>query len=353
MQIVIGVLVLLAVIACLTLFTFKAPNGKKAISALSGAACATFLPQAFLSYAVGDVFHIEFIKQIGDTMGSLGGLAAGTLVPLAFGISPVFAVLVGVSLLKVKLLPAFIAAYAISFVIKQIQKRVPEGIDLIAVVLIGPALANVVAALISPAVLQVLHIIGGAITSAQQSNPMVMAAVLGSIIPLVGMTPLSSMVLTSLIGLTGIPMAIGALGCTGNSFLNFSFFRKMKFGPKSTTVAVTIEPLTQIDIISSNPVPIFATNAVAGAINGIIVASFGLVINVTGMATPWAGLIVAFGFNPAIKVALAVLLILVNSTIWAYIGAYVFRNFKIHTVDEIRGTNSNTTTDAQAVQANA
>ncbi|WP_191982973.1 PTS sugar transporter subunit IIC, partial [Levilactobacillus zymae] len=95
MQIILGVLVLLAVIAVMTLFTFKAPKGKKAVSALSGAACATFLPQAFLSYAIGGVFHIDFVKQIGDTMGSMGGLAAGSLVPLAFGISPVFSILLG------------------------------------------------------------------------------------------------------------------------------------------------------------------------------------------------------------------------------------------------------------------
>ncbi|MFT9357063.1 MAG: PTS sugar transporter subunit IIC [Liquorilactobacillus nagelii] len=123
MSIITGVLVLLSVIGIMTLFTFKAPNGKKAVSALSGAACATFLPQAFLSYAIGGVFNVEFAKQIGNTMGSLGGLAAGTLVPLAFGISPVFAILLGVSLLKVKLLPAFIAAYLISFLIKWLQKK--------------------------------------------------------------------------------------------------------------------------------------------------------------------------------------------------------------------------------------
>lgn len=45
MEIILGVLVLLAVIAVMTLFTFKAPNGKKAIGALSGAACATLLPK--------------------------------------------------------------------------------------------------------------------------------------------------------------------------------------------------------------------------------------------------------------------------------------------------------------------
>lgn len=336
MQIILGVLVLLAVIAVMTLFTFKAPKGKKAVSALSGAACATFLPQAFLSYAIGGVFHIDFVKQIGDTMGSMGGLAAGSLVPLAFGISPVFSILLGVSLLKFKLLPAFIAAYVVSFLIKEIQKRITDGLDLIVVVLVGPILVNVIADIISPGVLVVLHLIGNTIVSAEAGNPYVMGAVLGAIIPLVGMTPLSSMVLTSLIGLVGVPMAIGALGCTGNSFLNFSFFRKMKFGDSSTTLAVTIEPLTQIDIISANPIPIFTTNAIAGAINGIIVTAFGLVVNVTGMATPWAGLIVVFGMNPMLKVLIAVILILINSTIWAYIGAWVFRNFKIHTVAEIR-----------------
>jgi len=112
----------------------------------------------------------------------------------------------------------------------------------------------------------------------------------------------------------------------------------MKFGDQSTTLAVTIEPLTQIDVIAANPVPIFVTNALAGAVNGIIVTALGLVINVTGMATPWAGLIVAFGMNSIVKVLIAVSLIFINSTIWAYIGAWIFKNFKIHTVAEVRAT---------------
>ncbi|WP_326717830.1 PTS sugar transporter subunit IIC [Vagococcus jeotgali] len=61
-------------------------------------------------------------------------------------------------------------------------------------------------------------------------------------------------------------------------------FKKMKFGDDSTALAVAIEPLTQVDIISSNPVPIYATNAVAGMINGIIITYFGLQVPVTGMA---------------------------------------------------------------------
>lgn len=336
LSILIGVVMLFLVIAAMSLFTFKAPHGKQSVSALSGAACATFLPQAFLSYAIGEVFHVQFAEQVGNIMGSMGGLAAGALVPLAFGISPVFSMIIGISLIKFKLLPAFIAAYLISFLVKEIEKRVTGGLDLIVVILIAPLLANGIAILIQPGVMAILQVIGGSIKQAENTNPWVMGAILGGIIPLVGMTPLSSMVLTGLINLLGVPMAIGALGCTGNSFLNFSFFRLMKFGDRATTIAVTIEPLTQLDIISANPIPIFLTNLVAGAVNGIIVTAFGLVVRVTGMATPWAGLIVVFGMNPWLKTLEAVILILINSTIWAYIGHWVFRNFKIHTVSEIR-----------------
>ena len=336
LSILIGVVMLFLVIAAMSLFTFKAPHGKQSVSALSGAACATFLPQAFLSYAIGEVFHVQFAAQIGNVMGSMGGPAAGSLVPLAFGISPIFSMIIGISLMKFKLLPAFIAAYLLSFVVKEIEKRVTGGLDLIVVILVAPMLANAIALLIQPGVLAILHVIGGSIVTAERTNPWVMGAILGGIIPLVGMTPLSSMVLTSLINLLGVPMAIGALGCFGNSIFNFSFFRLMKFGDKATTIAVTIEPLTQLDIISANPVPIFVTNLFAGAINGIIVTAFSLVVRVTGMATPWAGLIVVFGMNPWLKTLEAVILIIINSTIWAYIGRAIFKNYKIHTVAEIR-----------------
>ena len=215
-----GILMLVLVLCGMSLFSFKAPRGKKSLSALSGAACATFLPEAFLRYAVGGVFHLDYVSQIGETMGSLGGLAAGALVPLAFGISPVFSIILGLSLIKVSLLPAFITAYLLSFVVEQMQKRIPEGIDLLVVILVIPVAASLVAGFIQPVVLGVLEVIGGTILSAVDGNPYVMGAILGAIIPIVGMTPLSSMVLTALIGLTGVPMAVGALTCYGSSIVN-------------------------------------------------------------------------------------------------------------------------------------
>lgn len=324
-----GIFMLVLVLCGMSLFSFKAPRGQKSLGALSGAACATFLPEAFLRYAVGGVFNLEYVSKIGEIMGSLGGLAVGALVPLSFGISPVFSIIMGVSLIKMSLLPAFIAAYLLSFLLLQMQERIPEGIDLLAIILIIPISANLLASLIQPVVLSVLGIIGGTILAAVDGNPYVMGAVLGAIIPIVGMTPLSSMVLTTLIGLTGVPMAIGALTCYGNSILNATLFKKLKLGEKSTPLAVAIEPLTQIDIISSNPIPIYTTNVFSGMISGMVVTFFGLQIPVTGMATPWAGLLVTLGNNPLKPTLIAVVLITLISITFGFLGGIVFKNFKL------------------------
>ena len=323
-----GILMLVLVLCGMSLFSFKAPRGKKSLSALSGAACATFLPEAFLRYAVGGVFHLDYVSQIGETMGSLGGLAAGALVPLAFGISPVFSIILGLSLIKVSLLPAFITAYLLSFVVEQMQKRIPVA-------------ASLVAGFIQPVVLGVLEVIGGTILSAVDGNPYVMGAILGAIIPIVGMTPLSSMVLTALIGLTGVPMAVGALTCYGSSIVNAALFKKLKLGTASTPLAVAIEPLTQVDIISSNPIPIYATNLFSGMVSGIVVTFFGLKVPVTGMATPWAGLLVTLGNNAIQTTLLAVAIITVVSLMFGFLGALVFKRYRIEAVDntpEFEGT---------------
>lgn len=59
---------------------------------------------------------IPFLKEVGQSAGSLGGVASAT-VALAMGVSPVYAMLVGASVLKFGLLPGFIAGYLISFLI--------------------------------------------------------------------------------------------------------------------------------------------------------------------------------------------------------------------------------------------
>ena len=63
-------------------------------------------------------------------------------------------------MIKVSLLPAFITAYLLSFVVEQMQKRIPEGIDLLVVILVIPVATSLVAGFIQPVVLGVLEVIG-------------------------------------------------------------------------------------------------------------------------------------------------------------------------------------------------
>ncbi|MGZ2417475.1 fructose-specific phosphotransferase system IIC component [Staphylococcus caledonicus] len=329
MNIILGVGTLVLVLVVMTLFLNFAPYGKQGLQALSGAACATFLPQAFLSYAIGGVFHIEFFQTIGDLAGSLAGVAVGILTGLKLGISPVFAVIVGLVLHDFKLLPAFIAAYIISFGIKFVEKKIPEGLDLIVVILFAPAIAFGLATVISPGVMAILHQIGGAVTSVGDSNPYALAVILGLVIPVTGMTPLSSMVLTSLLGLTGVPMAIGALTCTGSSFVNFVLFNRLNIGGKSKAFAVCIEPLTQIDLIAKYPVQLYGTNAIIGVVNACIVTFSGLVIGVKGMATPIAGAIVLFGFNDAVRSVITIIAVAVVSIVLAFIFSTLIKKFNL------------------------
>ncbi|MBL7564717.1 PTS sugar transporter subunit IIC [Staphylococcus saccharolyticus] len=329
MNIILGVGTLVLVLIIMTLFLNFAPYGKQGLQALSGAACATFLPQAFLSYAIGGVFHVKFFQEIGDLVGSLSGVAVGILTCLKLDVSPVFAVIVGLVLHDSKLLPAFIAAYLVAFGIKFIEKKVPEGLDLIVVILLAPAVTFGLANLISPGVIAVLKQIGSAVTSVGDSNPYALAVILGLVIPVTGMTPLSSMVLTSLLGLTGIPMAIGALTCTGSSFVNGILFSRLKIGKKANAFAVFVEPLTQIDLIAKYPLQLYGTNALIGVVNACIVTFSGLVINIKGMATPIAGAIVLFGFNNPVTSAITIAAVAIASVVLAFITSTIIKRFNL------------------------
>lgn len=64
MDFILGIGTLLVVLLAMTLFLKFAPNGKVSLQALSGA-CASFLPEAFLKYAIGGVFHSEYFIKLG------------------------------------------------------------------------------------------------------------------------------------------------------------------------------------------------------------------------------------------------------------------------------------------------
>ncbi|WP_330615535.1 PTS sugar transporter subunit IIC [Romboutsia sp. 1001713B170131_170501_G6] len=342
MQILTSTALLLVVLALFTLFSYKAPHGMKAMGALASAACASFLVEAFHASLFGQQFGVSFLEQVGAANGSLGGVAAAILVPLALGVSPVYAVLVGLTVSGFGILPGFVAGYLISFVVKFLEKKTPAGLDLIVIILIAAPLTRAIAGFMDPIVNDTLMQIGQALTAASTTSPILMGIILGGLITVVATAPLSSMALTSIIGLTGLPMAIGALAVFGSSFMNFVFFSKMKFGSKKDTIAVAIEPLTQSDIITANPIPVFVTNFIGGALSGVVVALVSsyvapLAISVPGMATPIAGFAVAVGQNgtPALMAAVGCIIV---SIIGALIGHALFKNTKIMTADEIRGT---------------
>lgn len=336
MDIIFGTVLLLIVLGLFTLFSYKAPNGMKAMGALANAACASFLVEAFHYAFFGEVLKIEFLQGVGSANGNLGGVAAGILVPLALGVSPVYAVLTGLAVSGFGILPGFIAGYLISYVVKFLEKKVPAGLDLIAIIVVAAPLSRLIATGVNPIVNGTLLKIGDVLLSSANSSPVIMGIILGGILTVVATAPLSSMALTAMLGLTGVPMAIGALAVFGSSFMNYVFFDKMKFGSKKDTIAVAIEPLTQADIISANPIPVYVTNFIGGAASGIIVALMGLVNMTPGTATPIAGFAVMFAYNPAIKVLIAAAGCIIVSVISGYIGYLIFRNKKILTADEIR-----------------
>lgn len=267
----------------------------------------------------------------------MGGVAAAILVPLALGVSPVYSVLVGLSVSGFGILPGFIAGYLTSFVVRFFEKKVPAGLDLIVIIVIGAPLCRAIAMGMDPIVNNTLLQIGQVLIKAADTSPIIMGIILGGLITVVATAPLSSMALTSIIGLTGLPMAIGALAVFGSSFMNFIFFSKMKFGSKKDTISVAIEPLTQSDIISANPIPVYTTNFIGGAMSGVIVALMQLVNNTPGTATPIAGFAIMFAYNPPTQVLIAAAGCIIVSILGGYIGYALFKNYKIVRADKIRG----------------
>ena len=339
MEVIKGVILLLIVLGGFSLFSMKMPKGMKAMGALAGAATASFLVEAFQMYVGGDLFGIPFLGEVGKAAGSLGGTAAAILVPIALGVNPTYAVLVGVSVAGFGILPGFLAGYILSFIIPQLEKRIPQGLDLIFVICFMAPLARLIAAVSNPIVNSTLLNIGRILESASHTSPIIMGIILGGVITVVATAPLSSMALTAMMGLTGVPMAIGALSVMGSSFMNGVFFHRMGFGDRKTTIAVAIEPLTQADVISANPIPVYVTNFIGGALAGVVVALFGLVNNATGTATPIAGLMVMYGFNDAMTVTKVALMCAGSGILAGFLGSIIFKNYKIKTVDEIRGKN--------------
>jgi len=339
MDIIIGTGLLILVLAIFSLFNYKAPHGAKAMGALASAACASFLVEAFQDSFFGKVLGFQFLSEVGGANGSLSGVAAAILVAIAIGVSPGYAVLIGLSVSGTGIIPGFIAGYLVSFLIKWMEKNIPGGLDLIAIIIVGAPLTRFLAQLITPVINSTLLTIGDILTSSANSNPIIMGMILGGTIVVVATAPLSSMALTAMLGLTGIPMAIGALSVFGSSFMNGVLFHRLKLGERKDNIAFAIEPLTQADVTSANPIPIYVTNFFGGAACGVLIALMKLVNDTPGTATPIAGFAVMFAYNPMMKVLITAFGCIILSLIAGYIGGSVFKNYRLVTKQELQARN--------------
>lgn len=175
-----------------------------------------------------------------------------------------------------------------------------------------------------PAVNVILARIGGTIAAATEQSPIVMGFLLGGIIKMICTSPLSSMALTAMLGLDGLAMGIAAIACVGGSFTNGLIFARLKLGDRSNIIAVMLEPLTQADIITSNPIPIYCSNFFGGGFAGISAAVFHIVNNAPGTASPIPGLLAPFAFNPPTQVLLAVFFAVIGGCAAGLAGSMVF-----------------------------
>lgn len=320
-----GVGLLLLTLAVFSVFSMKAPKGSAAMSGMANAAIASFLVEAVHKYILGDVLALEFFQVLGTTSGSLGGVAAAITVPLAMGVNPVLAVVAGLAVGGYGILPGFIAGYVISLIVPTLEKKLPEGLDVILCALLTAPMARFIAIFVNPGVNMVLAEIGGAISAAAEQSPLVMGFLLGGIMKMICTSPLSSMALTAMLGLTGLPMGIAAVACVGGSFTNGLIFHKLKLGNRGNVIAVMLEPLTQADIITANPIPIFCSNFLGGGLAGISAAVFGIVNNAPGTASPIPGLLAPFAFNDPMKVVLAMVFAILGGSVAGLLGGWVFQ----------------------------
>ena len=207
------------------------------------------------------------------------------------------------------------------------EKKLPEGPNVIVGALAMAVLSRGIAAFVNPGVTKVLTIIGSTVSEATTTSPVVMGFLLGGIMKMICTSPLSSMALTAMLGLTGLPMGIAAIACFGGSFTNGMIFKRLHFGNNGNVIAVMMEPLTQADIVTAHPIPIYGSNFFGGGMAGIAAALLGIVNNAPGTASPIPGMLAPFAFNDPIKVVLALVIAAACGALAGFVGSIVFKRF--------------------------
>ena len=147
-----GIGALILTLAGFSLFSLKCPRGDKAMGGLADAAVATFLVEAIFKYICGDFAGIAFLGEVGGASGSMGAVAAAALTGLAMGTNPVYAVASAAAVAGFGILPGFIAAYFLHFILKKTVRYLPAGLDVIVGALLAAGLARGIATIVDPGV---------------------------------------------------------------------------------------------------------------------------------------------------------------------------------------------------------
>lgn len=332
----IGIGLLLIILVFFTLFTHFAPYGSKVMGAFAGAAIATYLVEALNTFVIGDLFSLEFFQTAGTVAGGLDGTIVVMLVCLAMKVNPVNSAILAAGFGDMGLIPGLFAAYIVSFGVLWLQRVIPKGLDFIVVILIALPIIRLMGLIITPMVDNSLLEIGTIIQTATDTSPLLMGLMLGGIVTVVGISPLSSMALTALLGLTGVPMAVAALSAFASSPANAWLFHKLKIGDLKSIISVAIEPLSKADLITANPIPMYVTNFIGGGLSGMVIAMSGMVNDAPGTAAPVPGLLVMFGYNPAGQVIMYAVICALISFLIAVAGSYIFRNTKIYNSEVLK-----------------
>lgn len=335
MDVLLGLFYLALILSFFTLFSFKAPYGAKTMSALADAAVASFLVEAVYGALFGTILDVPFLNGIAEANGSLAGVAAAGMVLLRLGASPVNSLLIALSMMQFGILPGFIAAYLISFLVRYIQEKVNGGLDVFVVAATALPIAYAIAALIAPIIDSALAQIGTIIEAASQSSPLFMGAVLGAVFTVVSTAPLSSMALTAMVGLTGKAMAIAGLAVFSSATANYLLFSRLKIGTREESLSVALEPLTQAHLVTANPLPVYVTSTLTGAISGMYVAMTDLVNNTPGTASIIPGILAPLADNPPHKVLIAGAICLLCGVAVGFLTSYIFRNQRVYTTNDI------------------
>ena len=107
-----------------------------------------------------------------------------------------------VDTVKLALIIFIACALVLSLIHIFIEKHLPQGLDSVLGALLIAPIARFIAFLVDPAVNAALAHIGGMITAATEQSPVLMGLLLGGVIKMICTSPLSSMALTAMLGLT-------------------------------------------------------------------------------------------------------------------------------------------------------